>query len=553
MRDGIDDLFAFAAEWGDPRLIARLLAADLEMSTAPELPSYAAELASLPPGAMRDAALAFVSLHTDADNERIVASARAAVSALEREDDLLASALASVAALFLMDRARWVDAAWFVDAAERATAHARAREGDTDAVAASWFRMMAPAVLIEWNTYDGTTRLDALSAALTVPRARNLLRSHHGPALVAMGQVLAARGEFGAGAVSIARGIPLFPPRSHLRASAQARLAYVKYRQGDWIGARRATRLVREGLQPTTVWSSALLAAIETLEPATGGDLATAVTRIEEATRALATQPSVQAEMVLLHARLAVAIGANDWLAMNRLLDDADEPGWRRVFTEHEWRALRGMALRNLGRTARYRELVESWADEPGADESSYYWAHVALLAHSGGDIDAALRAAYRSRELVSDGDDPLGRTWVRIVIGTIVSLLGDATDGMGSYEAARAELAAIGANGFVRLCTRIIEDVATQLTRSSGDALAALTAQQRRVAELVAEGFTSAEIAEILYLSKKTIDFHVANILSRLGLPSRRELVRWMGRVQETQAEASRPRSATSSVDSTL
>jgi len=548
-----DELFAVAAARGDARMIAPILRIDLELLAEPHLVARAAALRDLPAGAVRDAALAFVSLVTDGDAERVVAAVRSAVAALSYEDDLLASALASCTALILVDRARWVDAAWFVAAAERAIASARARLGDTDAVGAAWFRMMAPAVLIEWNTYDGTARLDALASALAAPRSRNLLRSHHGPALVAMGQVLAARGEFGAGAVSIARGIPLFPPRSHLQASAYARLAYVKYRQGDWAGARRAARQVRDGMRPTSAWSDSLLSAIDTLEPATGGDLAAAATRIDEATRALAVQPSVQAEMVLLHARLALTIGARDWVGMNRLLDDAEEPGWRRVFTDHEWRALRGMALRNLGRTERYRDLVTTWADEPGAVDSAYYWAHVAMLQQIRGDAASALSAALRARELVNDGDDPLGRTWVRIVVGTIVSLYGDATDGMGSYELARAELAAIGANGFVRLCTRIIEDVAGQLARASGDALTALTAQQRRVAELVAEGFTSAEIAEILYLSKKTIDFHVANILSRLGLGTRRELVRWMSRAREGQAEASSPRSATTSVDRTL
>lgn len=548
-----DELFAFAAEQRDSALIAPIVRIDLEMLAEPHLASRTAALRSLPPGPVRDAGLAFVSLVTDPDAERVGGSVRSAVIGLAGRDDLLASALASCAALILVDRARWVDAAWFVAAAEQAIERARVRLGDSDAISAAWFRMMAPAVMIEWNTYDGTTRLDALSAALAGPRSRNLLRSHHGPALVAMGQVLAARGEFGAGAVSIARGIPLFPPRSHLQASAYGRLAYVKYRQGDWAGARRAATRVRDGMRPSSAWTDSLLSAVETLEPATGGDLAAAAARIEEATRALAVQPSVQAEMVLLHARLALTIGARDWVGMNRLLDDAEEPGWRRVFTDHEWRALRGMALRNLGRTERYRELVTGWADEPGADDSAYYWAHVAMLDQIHGDAASALLAAYRARDRVSDGDDPLGRTWVRIVVGTIVSLYGDATEGMGSYELARAELAAIGANGFVRLCTRIIEDVAGQLARASGDALTALTAQQRRVAELVAEGFTSAEIAEILYLSKKTIDFHVANILSRLGLGTRRELGRWMSRARETQVEASSPRSATTSVDRTL
>ncbi|MEH3089893.1 MAG: LuxR C-terminal-related transcriptional regulator [Microbacterium arborescens] len=548
-----DELFLTAEREQDADVLEPIVAIDLELTAGSQLAPRAAQLARLPPSPVRDAGLAYVALVREADAERVTASVRTAVGRLEGENDLLASALASCAAMILVDRARWVEAAWFVAAAERAVDRARASSVATTPVEAAWFRMMGPAVLVEWNTYDGTARLDALAAALAGPRARNLLRSHHGPALIAMGQVLAARGEFGAGAVSIARAIPLVPPHSHLRASAYANLAYVKYRQGDWQGARRASRLVREGFDTRSAWRRGLFAAIEALDPAVAGDLPTAIARVEDATRTLASHPSVQTEIVLLHARLAIAIGANDWTAMMRLLEDAEEPGFRRVFTDHEWRALRGMALRNLGRTERYRELVTSWADEPGASESTYFWAHTALLAELDRDPATALDAAYRSRDLVGDGDDPLGRTWVRIVVGTVVSLHGDATEGMGSYELARAELAAIGANGFVRLCTRIIEDVAGRIAQTSGDALAALTAQQRRVAELVAEGFTSAEIAEILYLSKKTIDFHVANILSRLGLPSRRELVRWMGRAREGQTDASSPRSATSSTDSTL
>jgi DNA-binding CsgD family transcriptional regulator len=187
------------------------------------------------------------------------------------------------------------------------------------------------------------------------------------------------------------------------------------------------------------------------------------------------------------------------------------------------------MALRNSGRIDRYRALVEQWSREDGALQHPYHWAHVALLAQIDGDGPAAHAAARRARELVGDRDDPLGRTWTRIVVGTIISLYGDATQGMESYEAARAELIEMGAEGFVRLCTRIIEGTAAQLAQASGDALNALTAQQRRVAELVAEGYTSAEIGQILYLSKKTIDFHVANIVSRLGLTGRRELKRRM------------------------
>lgn len=524
-----DELFALAEERGDSRLLAPVVAIDLQLSGPSQLAPRAKRIAALPGSEVADAARAFLAVRGHAP--RSSASARAAVHALRGDDDVLAASLATCVATILADRAEWADAASFVDEAMDAIDAARRGGTRRTLTEALWFRMMSAAVIVEWNTFDGHRWLDELAAALVVPRARNLLRAHHAPALVAMGQVLASRGDFGAGAVSIARGIPLLPPRSMARASAQARLAFVKYRQGDWPGARRAARLVSDVDELHVPWMRSLVSAIDALEPATGGDLPAAAARMDEAARAQAERPSVLAETVLLHARIALAIGANDWSAMVQMLDDGDEPGYRRSYTDHEWPALRGMALRNAGRFDRYRAVVTDWAGHPAAEKSPYYWAHLALIAQIDDEPGTALAAAQRARATIGDGDDPLGRTWVRMVVGTIISLYGDATEGMESYEAARAELAALGAGGFVRLCTRIIAETAGHLARSSDDDLATLTSQQRRVAELVAEGFTSAEIGEILYLSKKTIDFHVANILSRLGLTTRRELKRRLSR----------------------
>ena len=53
-----------------------------------------------------------------------------------------------------------------------------------------------------------------------------------------------------------------------------------------------------------------------------------------------------------------------------------------------------------------------------------------------------------------------------------------------------------------------------------------ALTQRQTEVLALVAEGCTDAEIAERLYISRRTAEHHVAAILSRLGLRSRAEAV---------------------------
>uniref|UniRef100_UPI000AF85E32 helix-turn-helix domain-containing protein n=1 Tax=Actinomadura kijaniata TaxID=46161 RepID=UPI000AF85E32 len=62
------------------------------------------------------------------------------------------------------------------------------------------------------------------------------------------------------------------------------------------------------------------------------------------------------------------------------------------------------------------------------------------------------------------------------------------------------------------------------------GDPLAALTAQQRQIAALVAAGATNREIATHLMISTRTVDGHLRNIFTRLGLRSRVELARLAG-----------------------
>ena len=57
-----------------------------------------------------------------------------------------------------------------------------------------------------------------------------------------------------------------------------------------------------------------------------------------------------------------------------------------------------------------------------------------------------------------------------------------------------------------------------------SGD----LTPRQREVLELVADGLTSQKVAEKLGLSARTVDRHIENMLRRLKMHSRVELVRY-------------------------
>ena len=53
------------------------------------------------------------------------------------------------------------------------------------------------------------------------------------------------------------------------------------------------------------------------------------------------------------------------------------------------------------------------------------------------------------------------------------------------------------------------------------------LTNRQLEVARLLARGMTNAEIADVVFISPKTAEHHVSAVLSKLGLPNRRAVVR--------------------------
>jgi DNA-binding CsgD family transcriptional regulator len=56
---------------------------------------------------------------------------------------------------------------------------------------------------------------------------------------------------------------------------------------------------------------------------------------------------------------------------------------------------------------------------------------------------------------------------------------------------------------------------------------LASLTDTERSVASLVAEGLTNRQIAERVFISRHTVDFHLRSIFRKVGVASRVELAR--------------------------
>jgi DNA-binding NarL/FixJ family response regulator len=55
------------------------------------------------------------------------------------------------------------------------------------------------------------------------------------------------------------------------------------------------------------------------------------------------------------------------------------------------------------------------------------------------------------------------------------------------------------------------------------------LTRREREIAALVARGLGNRDIAEQLYLSKRTVDSHLEHIFAKLGFTSRTQLANWI------------------------
>ncbi len=73
----------------------------------------------------------------------------------------------------------------------------------------------------------------------------------------------------------------------------------------------------------------------------------------------------------------------------------------------------------------------------------------------------------------------------------------------------------------------RVVDDYVSR-TGGISDPLAALTARQREILQLVAEGHTSKEIAQRLGLSYRTIETHRNQLMKRLGVTDLTGLVRF-------------------------
>jgi DNA-binding CsgD family transcriptional regulator len=141
------------------------------------------------------------------------------------------------------------------------------------------------------------------------------------------------------------------------------------------------------------------------------------------------------------------------------------------------------------------------------------------LVAASSGDVDEAaslLEAAVAKHEAVGD---QLGRARALLALGVVRRRARQKRAAREAIEAALAGFDTFGAAGWA-------EKARAELGRISGRRRdEGLTPAEQRVAALVAEGKTNREVAAELFLGERTVESHLTQVYSKLGVRSRTEL----------------------------
>ena len=160
------------------------------------------------------------------------------------------------------------------------------------------------------------------------------------------------------------------------------------------------------------------------------------------------------------------------------------------------------------------------------------------------GGTEAGLGIEARSRALLSEGEaaeglyreavDRLGRTARRPDLARAHLLYGEwlrrqrrRTDAREQLRTAVQMLDAIGMEGFAERARRELRATGTTARPHTMTIAATLTAQEAQIARLAADGLSNPEIGTRLFLSPRTVQYHLGKVFTKLDITARAQLSR--------------------------
>jgi len=190
---------------------------------------------------------------------------------------------------------------------------------------------------------------------------------------------------------------------------------------------------------------------------------------------------------------------------------------------EHESATEALEQLREIAARARTRPLLAAVSSSEGT------------LAAARGDHDAARRSFEDALDLLTQSDSRFEAARVRLDLAATLSALGRQDQARREIDAALAAFRELGAHGestrAETMHAKLPRPSATLSAEMGDTPLRELSRRELEVLSLVAEGLTNHDIAQRLVLSEHTVNRHVANILRKLGLPSRAAAASLAGR----------------------
>jgi DNA-binding CsgD family transcriptional regulator len=155
---------------------------------------------------------------------------------------------------------------------------------------------------------------------------------------------------------------------------------------------------------------------------------------------------------------------------------------------------------------------------------------------------DWALGVEARSRALLSKGEtadrlyleaiERLSRTRMRVDLARAHLVYGEwlrrenrRTDARDQLRVAHEMLTDMGMEGFADRARHELVATGEVVRKRRVDTLTDLTAQEAQIAKLARDGRTNQEIGSHLFISPRTVEWHLGNVFTKLGITSRKDL----------------------------
>jgi DNA-binding CsgD family transcriptional regulator len=194
------------------------------------------------------------------------------------------------------------------------------------------------------------------------------------------------------------------------------------------------------------------------------------------------------------------------------------------------WRPAQVWALIHTGRLGQAEVILAALEARAGRRGESAALAQAAWLrgslAMACGDLDQADQVLGNARCAHYHEPLPFHRGLLDLQHGRCLSRLQRYGAAVDAVRAAQNVFSALEARPFLRAGEAELASAGLR-PRAGGDSgLPGLTSQELRVARLVASGLSNREAAAQLYLSPKTVEYHLAHAFTKLGVRSRHQLI---------------------------